>query len=313
MRAEWEKRGLILEPQKDVWWLASCAGACFARTAAQENIVEIYVSGRDVKGRSHIGVVLFDLCEEKVTHIAPDPVLPLGEKGSFDENGTSYPYLASYQDTDYLYYTGWIQGVQVRWYNDLGLAVRKNGGEFRRLSRAPLPLRNDRDFIGIGSSCVLRHNERWLMWYTRFERWGGDLATDHEHYYNIKFASSEDGLAWRPHADVCIDFADAAEYALAKPCVLLIEGRFVMWYSYRGMSYLPGLAVSEDGVHWRRHDKRVGIAPSAQGWDSAMLCYPFILERNEDFFMFYNGNGYGASGLGFARISRRMLLRLLYD
>jgi hypothetical protein len=309
-RTLWEKCGCILEPSSTIPWLAKAAGPCFAKLRQGDpGCAELYVSGRDAEGRSRIGLVLYDLEENKVTHVAEEPSLSLGERGAFDENGTSYPYLVEDEGRDRMYYTGWIKGVHVRWYNELGVAESEDGKTFRRLSRAPIHLKNDADFIGIGSSCVIKDKDRWLMWYTRFDRWGG--AGEHEHYYNIKHAVSDDGLNWRAEPSVCIDFAGPHEYAIAKPCVVKLNDRFVMWYSHRGQHYLPGVATSTDGLNWRRQDEAVGIAPSASGWDSEMLCYPFVLERGDDLFMFYNGNGYGASGLGVAVAEKRSVMEAL--
>lgn len=308
----WEKRGCILKPDAAVPWLAINAGPCFARLHPKyQNIAQLYVSGRDVDNRSCIGLVTFDLDEEKVLDIAEKSVLSLGEKGAFDENGTSYPYIVTHEGQDYLYYTGWIQGIHVRWYNDLGLAVSADGQRFERLSRSPLPLRNNEDFIGIGSSCIIKQGKRWLMWYTRFDRWGSKPG-EYEHYYNIKHAVSDNGITWQQVSSrPCIDFADSTEYAIAKPCVIALGDYFVMWYSYRGKFYRPGMAVSQNGVHWERLDNRVGIDVSDTGWDSEMLCYPFILQRENDLFMFYNGNGYGATGLGMARTDRDAIMEII--
>lgn len=306
----WKKRGCILAPDSTVPWLTKAAGPCFARLRQGDPAcAELYVSGRDAQGRSRIGLVLYDLDENRVTHVAEEPSLSLGERGAFDENGTSYPYLVRDDGRDRMYYTGWIKGVHVRWYNELGIAKSVDGKMFRRLSRAPVHLKNDADFIGIGSACIIKDQAKWLMWYTRFDRWGG--AGEHEHYYNIKHAVSCDGLDWQSMPSVCIDFAGPHEYAIAKPCVVKQNDRFVMWYSHRGECYLPGVATSADGLHWRRQDEAVGIAPSASGWDSEMLCYPFVLERGDDLFMFYNGNGYGASGLGVAVATKRTVMEAL--
>ena len=39
---------------------------------------------------------------------------------------------------------------------------------------------------------------------------------------------------------------------------------------------------------------------SAEGWDSEMICYPYVFEHRGRFFMLYNGNGYGKTGFGVA-------------
>lgn len=308
MKIYWEKRGQILKPQINVPWLKTNAGPCFARIDPQDNnLAQLYVSGRDECGRSHIGRVVFDFQSEKVIDIAEEPLLPLGEKGAFDENGISYPYIVEHNGHDYLYYTGWIQGVQVRWYNDLGLAISNDRQNYKRISRAPLQMRNNSDFIGIGSTAVIKHEKEWLMWFTRFDRWGSSVG-EHEHYYNIKHAVSLNGVDWVVKSQACIDFNGPDEYAIAKPCVIHTRKGFFMWYSYRGSSYHPGLAHSLNGEKWVRLDNAVGIEPSATGWDSEMLCYPFVLEREGELFMFYNGNGYGATGLGLARSDLKSVL-----
>ncbi len=304
----WRKQGLILKAQADVPWLAGGAGPCFALMHSDSpERIELFVSGRDRNNRSLIGRAVFDTNRGEVVEVSPIPVMPLGERGSFDENGTSYPYLVATSDGWRMYYTGWIEGVQVRWYNDIGLATSVDGRSFVRHSRAPLALKSDADFIGIGSSCVIRHEGRWLMWFTRFDRWGQG-PFEFEHYYNIKHAVSDDGISWHVIDGVCIDFADPSEYAIAKPCVLRLGDRFVMWYSYRGNAYRPGFAVSADGVSWRRMDSMVGIGVSESGWDADMLCYPTVVEGGDTLYMFYNGNGYGKSGLGWASIPKKVFL-----
>jgi hypothetical protein len=44
----------------------------------------------------------------------------------------------------------------------------------------------------------------------------------------------------------------------------------------------------------------MGLAPSSQGWDSQMTCYPALFWHRERLWLAYNGNGYGATGFGLA-------------
>jgi hypothetical protein len=304
MNNYWEKLGCILEPQKDVNWLSGGCGPCFARIDKDnDNYAEIYISGRDVHNRSRIGRAIFDFEKNKIVSIDPEPILRLGNIGAFDENGTSYPWIVNTGEKDYLFYTGWIKGVHVKWYNDLGLATSSDGKTFERHSRAPLALRNNHDYIGIGSASIIKDKDQWKMWYTRFDKW----VSETNHYYNIKYASSSDGINWAPDHDICVDFSGPNEYAIAKPCVLFIDNRFVMWYSYRGAYYTCGLAVSDDGKKWLRIDNKVGIERSKMGWDKDMICYPFVLQKDKSFYMFYCGNKYGVEGLGLAKVDENIL------
>ena len=59
-------------------------------------------------------------------------------------------------------------------------------------------------------------------------------------------------------------------------------------------------AESKDGISWERKDDKVGIDVSESGWDSEMICYPFVFEHKGQKYLLYNGNGYGKTGLGYA-------------
>ena len=75
-----------------------------------------------------------------------------------------------------------------------------------------------------------------------------------------------------------------------------------MWYSYRGEYYKIGYAESKDGINWTRKDDEAGIDISKEGWDSEMICYPFVFNHGDQKYMLYNGNGYGRSGVGLAML-----------
>lgn len=311
MDLKWEKLGCILVPNKSISWLYASAGASFALSSYKNrDFFDIYVTGRDKQGRSLIGIVKFDMSTLRILELIEDPVMGLGEKGAFDENGTSYPYLVKANSRLFMYYTGWVQGVQVPWLNGLGLATSVDGQKFERYSRAPIFHRDNDDFIGIGSSCIIYDETEFKMWYTRFERWGQNPA-DHRHYYNIKYAESDDGIHWTRNKKICIDFQDTSEYALSKPCVLKWQNKYLMWYSYRGKFYKIGLATSEDGLDWTRQDKLAGIDRSETGWDAEIICYPYVFAYQDYLYMLYNGNGYGASGLGLARLPVTKLAALI--
>ncbi len=307
----WEKIGKILPLRRDIKWLRSLAGASFA-CQSQDNphIFDLFVTGMAINRRSLIGIVKLDMRQLKIIEVASTPVMKLGIRGTFDEDGTSYPYIVKFEDKYLMYYTGWVRSVSVPWMNGLGLAISNNGVSFKRYSRAPIIHRDDKDYIGIGSSCVLRDEEGFKMWYTRFDRWGKN-PTDHKHHYNIKYAESNDGINWVKYNSICIGFKDKSEYAIAKPCVMKLYGKYLMWYSYRGNFYKIGFAISDDGVSWTRKDHLAGISVSEHGWDSEMICYPFVFPYEKFLYMLYNGNGYGASGLGLARIELKQIMEVL--
>ena len=83
-----------------------------------------------------------------------------------------------------------------------------------------------------------------------------------------------------------------------------------MYYCYRGSedfrngknSYQIGYAWSDDLTNWSRDDLQANINISKKGWDSKMVAYPYIVQTSWGTYMFYNGNGFGRSGFGFAKL-----------
>ena len=65
-------------------------------------------------------------------------------------------------------------------------------------------------------------------------------------------------------------------------------------------TYRIGYAESLDGFQWIRKDEEAGIGLSESGWDSEMLAYAGVMKEKDRYIMFYNGNGFGASGIGYA-------------
>ena len=53
-------------------------------------------------------------------------------------------------------------------------------------------------------------------------------------------------------------------------------------------------------MDWERNDTAAGISVSGQGWDSEIITYPYVIRVGNQDLMFYNGNGFGATGFGYA-------------
>jgi hypothetical protein len=131
--------------------------------------------------------------------------------------------------------------------------------------------------------------------------------------YLIKRAHSTDGVCWVTDDSIALGFADAAETALARPWVIRREDGCHMWFCRRGPRdsdggaddpYRLGYARSSDGLTWSRVDDslRFENPPRSGEWDVAMQAYPCVVPRGDKLFLFYNGDGFGQTGFGFARV-----------
>lgn len=303
----WKKLGLIIKPDPSIWWMSHYTGPSCVEFK-NGDVLNILVSGRDANNVSRIGVVEVRKDNPlEVVAIHEQPLFDIGSLGTFDESGVSYPWLVKSEQQTYMYYVGWVAGGRTRFRNAIGLcSSNDNGMSYQRVSKAPiLPLTDDEP-IGAGSVCVLREGDLWRLYYTSFDRWeprGGAF----QHYYNIKYAESKNGIDWARQGRIAIDFKDENEHTIGKPMVLKGDESYEMWYAYRGGadSYRIGYAVSPDGINWDRKDSEAGIDVSPSGWDSEMIEYAYVFECNNLRYMIYNGNQFGKSGLGLAQWTDR--------
>jgi hypothetical protein len=293
----WQKKGLLLSAPPPVRWGVSHAALPVVRSVA--GVAELYFSSRDAQGRSHIGRAILapDLVGE--LSFESEPLLGPGPLGSFDDAGVTTGCVVEHDGATYLYYSGWTRGVSVPFYFYVGCARSDDGEHYTRVSDAPTLERSDVDPYLTASPWILVENEVWRMWYVSGTGWL--VRNGHPlHRYNIKYAESRDGLTWDRSGRVCIDYRDEDEYAIARPCVVRDGDRYRMWYCSRGAAYRLGYAESGDGLTWERRDHEAGLEPSSSGWDSEMISYPAVYDRGGRRYLLYNGNGYGASGIGYA-------------
>jgi hypothetical protein len=289
---------MVFCPEYNHEWMISHA----ANTAAEQvdgEIYRIYFSSRDRENRSSICSLDVDLrAPTRVLRVCDKPVVSPGPIGAFDDSGASMGWLTCTRGRRHLYYLGWNLGVTVPWRNSIGLAVSDSAdGDFVKASPAPVMDRSAEDPYSISYPCVLQEAELWRMWYGSNLSWG---KSQREMAHVLKYAESQDGIHWRRDGGVALGFKSTDEYAMSKPCVLRENGRYRMWYSYRGSAYRIGYAESDDGRRWHRLDERVGIDVSEHGWDSESVEYPFVFEHGTQKYMLYNGNGYGRTGFGIA-------------
>ena len=237
-----------------------------------------------------------------------EPLLTLGERGTFDDNGMMPSCVVSSDSVTYMYYIGWNPQVTVSYRLSIGLAMSEDDGQtYRRFSAGPL-LDRDRDEPFFNTApCVIREGNQWRMWYVSCTGW--DEVHGHpEPMYHVKYAESDDGMSWRRTGIVCIDY-DAFTRAIGRPWVVRLGDHYGMWFSYRGLvdyrtdpraSYRVGYAESRDGLSWERQPDPSGLERSENDWDSVMVAYAQIMSIQGQWYCFYNGNGFGQSGFGYA-------------
>jgi hypothetical protein len=265
--------------------------------------VRAYFATRDAEMRSHIGMLELDLDDPTHSEAAVRCVLSPGPLGGFSDHGVYPSSIVEHDGRCYLYYAGINPGRDgPLFYTSIGLALSEDGGEsFTPAGQGPLLGRSEVDPCLVTSPCVLLDDGTWRMWYVSGFRW--DRAEDGtpRSWYHIKYAESDDGIAWRREGHVCIDHEHDGERNISRPCVLKSGGTYRMWYAYGGdFHYRIGYAESPDGYRWSRLDDRPRLELQAADWESESQTQPWVIMRGDRHYLLYCGNDLGRDGFGLA-------------
>jgi len=307
--APWRRRGLLVPAPAPVPWARSHAAlpTVAPRAGGAPGTWDLYLACRDERNRAQVARATLTASDDGTLSVGAfdaEPALGLGELGAFDDSGVTVSCAVDHGDERFLFYSGWTLGVTVPFYFYAGLAVSRDGGAtFTRASRAPVLERSDADPFLTASPAVLIENGTWRMWYVSAAGWRVvDGAPQHR--YHVRYAESEDGVRWRRDGRVALDFASDGEYAFGRPCVVKDADAYRMYFCARGDTYRLAYATSPDGLAWERDDRAVALSGEPEAWEADAAAYPWVLDDGAGTrHMLYNGNGYGASGVGWATLT----------
>jgi hypothetical protein len=304
----WHKQGNIFDPRRHADWAGTHAQV--PTVLVKDQVLRIYYADRDRSGRSYTTYLDVDRGDPaRVVYTHKQPLMALGKPGTFDDEGMMPAFALERSGRIWLYYSGWNRRLTVPYHNATGLAVSDDGGTtFHRMFEGPVLDRVPHEPYLAVTPSVLIDGERWRIWYISGVEWTR-VGDKYEPVYVIKYGESADGITWERPNLLSVEPSHDRE-AFSHPCVLKDGDQYRMWYCFRESedyrngrgSYRIGYATSRDGRRFERHDAGVGITVSSDDddWDAKMICYPFVVRVDGRTLMFYNGNGFGQTGLGWA-------------
>ncbi|UCH90156.1 MAG: hypothetical protein JSV49_05840 [Thermoplasmata archaeon] len=215
-----------------------------------------------------------------------NPVFKNGSAGEWDDGNVYAPTVQFNGSMFRMWYVGFDGGI-----TRIGLANSTDGTNWTRYSGNPvcgLGSPGSWDDNELNSPTVIYDSNVYKMWYS-----GHDGAL-----WRTGYATSLDGENWTK-ANPVVDLGPGGSWDdndIFRPSVIHNGTDYQMWYSANdGATPKIGYATSPDGITWMKNGSNPVLDVGPAPWDSAAVCYPFVI---------YNGTGYqmwygGSNGLTF--------------
>jgi len=264
----------------------------------KNDIFRIFFSSRNIDNKSSVGFVDIDICTKEIKQVSKETAFTYGNDDSFYSHGVSIGNIYTIENRNYILFMGWQIRDGEHWRGDIGRLLLEDNQKLSLEPKEAFMTCNDEDKISLSYPWVMFDEGVYKMWYGSTDDWSSSSG---EMIHVIKYATSIDGIKWDKKG-LAIPYEIGTAQAFSRPTVFKENGTYHMWYSYRsgdGTAYRIGYANSIDGINWDRKVKS-GIDVSPDGWDSEMICYPFVFEHKSRKYMLYNGNDYGKTGFGLA-------------
>lgn len=301
---DWQKKGLIYCPKGEFGWNDNTF-LTPTPFLLNEETIRIYGGMRDKSGISRIGYV--DVRADnpsEIIQVSKQPVLDTGIPGGFDDNGLILGDVIRHDDKIYMYYVGFQLVKQAKFLAFSGLAISHDNGEsFERVQPTAVMDRTPNALYIRAIHSVLVEDGIFKVWYSVGCGW--ELINGAEYpQYDIRYTESKDGIHFPDWEGIsCVKPAEG-EYRIGRPRVRRIDDKYEMRFTYDTLTkdYRNGIAHSDDGIHWTRLEG-TDLPPSGgEGWDSIEVSYPCILKTKYGTYAFYDGNGMGQTGFGYAEL-----------
>ena len=212
-----------------------------------------------------------------------NPVIDLGDNGSWDDVHLSHPSVLFDGNMYHLWYVGDNGSLR-----GIGYARSDDGVAWEKYPGNPVLSDGfgdtwDDDFVT--QSSVLHDGTKFHMWYAGYD--GTNLK--------IGYATSDNGLEWdKDSSNPVLDLGASGSWdsvEVSNPTVVLENGIYQMWYAgYDGNNLRIGYAASSDGMVWTKDAANPILDLGASdSWDSSGVSNPTVALENSIYQMWYAG------------------------
>lgn len=270
----------------------------------------LFTTGRDAQNHSRIVCIDVDpLDDMKILDRHFTPLLDLGPPGAFDTVGQGVSMVFWHEGQVHLYFMGMHLRQETPFVVSIGLAKSDDGLQFTRTVPGPVMSTGPRDpyFVSLGH--VSKTADGFLSWYTSGDGWIKTPSGRMDPIYGLRQGKSSNGIDWVAQEAVIPMTSEIA--GMARPWLMPFDGGHRLFFSGRGArdfrdnpdySYrLCSVNMTPEGDP----DGEIELLefenpPQPGDWDYGMQAYPSVMPLQGGYVMFYNGDGFGRDGFGWA-------------
>ena len=299
MRIKFNRLGRIFDPQQfevNGEILSHAANPVVIKI--DRNLVRIFFNSRDKNERSSVYSIDFDL--DRLRPI-PDTLkvqFLLDPSDSYFKDGVSLGSHFQLDGLSWIGFMGWINPTFKHWYGTIGKFQLNANLDFESIDEKPWFDLDNQDQTSLSYPAVYTSKNTMHVWYGTTLTWDGGNG---EMIHILKEKVSKDYVRFES-TNRMVEWEMGESQAFSRPSILKIHDHFLMAFSVRGNAtkYRIGFGLIEDSSSVVK--QICTFSTSSSKWESEMVEYPYLVAHGDSVFMFYNGNGYGKSGIGLAQL-----------
>ncbi len=228
------------------------------------------------------------------TKRAVNPVMDVGEPGSWDDNHVNMPSI-HFDGSTYKMWYGGYDGTNYQ----IGYATSNDAENWVKESNNPvlsLGLSGEWDDYHVSDMDVLFNGTEYKMWYS------GHDGTN----YKIGYATSNDGINWVKHGgNPILSLGSSGSWedeGVSSPSIFYDGFSYKMWYTgFDGANRRIGYATSSNGINWTKYAGNPVINLGSSGaWDETDSYHPNVIFEDGLYKLWYAGDDGVNWGMGFA-------------
>lgn len=298
-----QRLGRIFDPESNLsnsFTLTHAANPVLVPIAS--DIYRIFFNSRDALQRSSVYSVDFNLQELMIVEGSLREQYILSAERTYFRDGISLGSPIKINHETWIGFMAWINPPNQHWFGTIGKFKLDRNFNIAMIDENPWFDLDSNDPISLSYPAFYEKEGQFRMWYGSTITWD---AGNGEMLHILKEKSSPDcrqflntgrTIKWKIN-----DFQ-----AFSRPSIIQVQNIYLMAYSVRGYRdrYRIEFSVIDDTHPKKNLDilQLGSFSASGSDWESEMVEYPFLVTHKDDAYMFYNGNGYGRTGIGVAKV-----------